>query len=296
LKAVEAQCPASRRSLGQPGLAASPKVILSRKGFDTGSGGCPSPVMPDGQMLSLPIPDPGSPITYGHTLVPGREASYYEVMTGLGIGTVTASGKRTPLTPDLGAHLDPDLVAASRSRQEGWLPSLGQVGSSQSHLRKKDVRPGDLMLFFGLFRHTVGRAGRLVPTGRRFHAVWGWLEIGGIFDVKHDVPAWATDHPHVVARGLARYQVGDNVLYTASRACYWAGGALPGGGVLDWSRQRLLTDGERCSTWRLPAAFHPEATTSPLSYHGKPERWTHDGPHVLLDTRRSRPGVRGRGQ
>lgn len=32
------------------------KVILSRKGFDSTYDGCPSPVLPDGTMLSMPIP------------------------------------------------------------------------------------------------------------------------------------------------------------------------------------------------------------------------------------------------
>ena len=32
------------------------KVILSRKGFDSANGGIPSPIMPDGTLLSLPIP------------------------------------------------------------------------------------------------------------------------------------------------------------------------------------------------------------------------------------------------
>ena len=32
------------------------KVILSRKGFDSSNGGCPSPILPDGTLLSLPIP------------------------------------------------------------------------------------------------------------------------------------------------------------------------------------------------------------------------------------------------
>jgi hypothetical protein len=32
------------------------KVILSRKGFDSEYGGIPSPIMPDGTLLSLPIP------------------------------------------------------------------------------------------------------------------------------------------------------------------------------------------------------------------------------------------------
>ena len=32
------------------------KVILSRKGFDSMNGSCPSPIMPDGTLLSMPIP------------------------------------------------------------------------------------------------------------------------------------------------------------------------------------------------------------------------------------------------
>ncbi|NCB03524.1 MAG: hypothetical protein EOM67_15440 [Spirochaetia bacterium] len=32
------------------------KVILSRKGFDSKYGGRPSPILPDGTLLSLPIP------------------------------------------------------------------------------------------------------------------------------------------------------------------------------------------------------------------------------------------------
>ena len=33
------------------------KLILSRKGFDSSSGGQANPIMPDGTVLSLPIPD-----------------------------------------------------------------------------------------------------------------------------------------------------------------------------------------------------------------------------------------------
>ena len=35
---------------------ANMKVILSRKGFDSANGGIPSPILPDGTLLSLPIP------------------------------------------------------------------------------------------------------------------------------------------------------------------------------------------------------------------------------------------------
>ena len=34
------------------------KVILSRKGFDSSYGGIPSPILPDGRLVSFPIPSP----------------------------------------------------------------------------------------------------------------------------------------------------------------------------------------------------------------------------------------------
>ena len=36
------------------------KVIISRKGFDSGYGGMPSPILPDGTMISMPIPSPAT--------------------------------------------------------------------------------------------------------------------------------------------------------------------------------------------------------------------------------------------
>jgi len=40
------------------------KIILSRKGFDSAAGGVPSPILPDGSLVSLPIPDKASKIAY----------------------------------------------------------------------------------------------------------------------------------------------------------------------------------------------------------------------------------------
>lgn len=41
------------------------KVVLSRKGMDSRAGGIPSPILPDGMLLSLPIPNEksGVPMT-----------------------------------------------------------------------------------------------------------------------------------------------------------------------------------------------------------------------------------------
>ena len=40
------------------------KIILSRKGFDDSNGGCASPILPDGTMLSMPIPSVEDDILY----------------------------------------------------------------------------------------------------------------------------------------------------------------------------------------------------------------------------------------
>ncbi len=42
------------------------RVILSRKGVDSAAGGRPSPILPDGRLFSLPIPQrPPRPIAIG---------------------------------------------------------------------------------------------------------------------------------------------------------------------------------------------------------------------------------------
>ena len=40
------------------------KVILSRKGFDSGSGGYPSIILPNNEMITLPIPSRGDTYKY----------------------------------------------------------------------------------------------------------------------------------------------------------------------------------------------------------------------------------------
>lgn len=117
------------------------KLILSRKGFDSSAGGCPSPVFPDGSFHTLPIPDPGSRIAY-------RDIHH----EGLNVGRLVASLSGDRRAGARKAHLDPDLIADVYPREPGWKPCLGQSGAAQGHLRKQSVGEGDLFLFFGLFR------------------------------------------------------------------------------------------------------------------------------------------------
>ena len=46
------------------------KLVLSRKGFDSSAGGIPSPILPDGRLISLPIPSREDDFTFADINVP----------------------------------------------------------------------------------------------------------------------------------------------------------------------------------------------------------------------------------
>ena len=82
------------------------KLILSRKGFDSSCGGQASPIMPDGTLLSLPIPDdkdiiPFSSLKWG-------EMSYLDIIQSL--------RPRVKYTNISKCHLDPDIRKDIRNR------------------------------------------------------------------------------------------------------------------------------------------------------------------------------------
>ncbi|GAA0633631.1 hypothetical protein ACFPTY_04695 [Halomonas beimenensis] len=252
------------------------KLILSRKGFDTAAGGVPSPILPDGRMIALPIPDERSVIPYGEITHQGEP-----------LGPLVADLTRGRIAPDTRAHLDPDLVADSLPRRPGWRLLFGQMGQAQSHLRNQGVGPGDVFLFFGLFRRVehLDGAWRFAADARPCHLLWGWMQVGEVLPLD-GVPAgaygWADYHPH-----RQRGDVLHNVLYLARRRLELEGlgTTLPGAGIFPgYSPERRLTapDAERVSAWRLPSWFHPGEGRPPLSYHADPTRWRRQAEHTAL--------------
>ncbi|MEB3313365.1 MAG: hypothetical protein VKL98_04400 [Cyanobacteriota bacterium] len=252
------------------------KLILSRKGFDSCAGGVPSPIFPDGGILSLPIPDPSSPITYG-------DISYPEGSLGTLVFELT--GGR--LAPHYGAHLDPDLVADSLPRLPGWRGIFGQTGPAQGHLRNQRVGPGDLFLFFGLFHPVEKRQGAYgrVRDGRPYHLIWGWLQVAEVVPLGAPPPEgydWAAYHPH-----CHRGRDPNNVLYIAQHHLSFDGltEPLPGSGTFSHvSRERQLTAShtDQVSTWALPGWFYPGENRPPLTYHGDRRRWQQGDTLTLL--------------
>lgn len=253
------------------------KIILSRKGFDSSSGGVPSPILPDGRLISLPIPDPRSPVRYGE--IGGEARDIGRLVSNLTGGRIRRSSR---------AHLDPDLVATDRTRPPGWRPLFGQEGAAQGHLLNEGVGPGDLFVFFGLFQRVIRRKGRYLfdRQAPRRHLIWGWMQVDRVVPVTDcDGPLrrWVADHPHW------HHDSPGNTLYIARRELAWPGGpamALPGSGVFERDRRLLwLTDpaAARPTQWRLPAWMWPVEAARGLSYHRKPARWSREGGVLRLD-------------
>src|SRR4051812_5848531 len=100
----------------------SMRIVLSRKGFDAANGGGPSPIFPDGRLLSLPIPSRGAPVTYADITGCGQRLD--RIVEDLSGGRIRGNQP---------AHLDPDLSRPSLPRLEGWRAAFGQVEAAQAH-------------------------------------------------------------------------------------------------------------------------------------------------------------------
>ncbi|MFX0139394.1 MAG: hypothetical protein ACFFDN_37485 [Candidatus Hodarchaeota archaeon] len=244
------------------------KIIFSRKGFDSSAGGCPSPILPDGRMISLPIPDKHSPIRY-------KDIRWQEYKLGSLVSELT--GGRIPASHF--AHLDPDLNRESFSRKSGWRPIFGQTGVAQGHLRKNRIQPGDIFLFFGLFRDVTNTSLNFEWNKRKRlrHVLWGWLQVDEILKVDNCPPSrysWARYHPHFYT-GLEK----DNAIYIARRYLELPGirkKKLSGAGTfLYFSEQLALTEktSTKPSQWELPKWLYPRDGKSPLTYHSNMARW-----------------------
>jgi len=147
------------------------RLVFSRKGFDSSAGRVPSPILPDGTLYSLPIPDPYSQIRFGDIRAKGVPIA--NLVPDLTRGRINAGNR---------VHLDPDLRHDALRRPTGWRPLFGQANSAQSHLKNQGVTCGDLFLFFGWFRRVTQDLGRwrYVPDAPDLHVLFGWLQIGGI--------------------------------------------------------------------------------------------------------------------
>jgi hypothetical protein len=159
------------------------KLVFSRKGFDSGSGGGPSPIV-NGEPLSLPIPAYGGPSA--------------TTFAALGLAEhIERFGRfaRPPVQAGDFCHHDPFFDDGK------W--AFGQEGAAQSHLAKQGVSFGDVFLFFGLFEG---------DGQRRHHRIFGVMQIE---EILHPhlcrPPPWAKQHPHFLTNDQYRWKPNNTV-------------------------------------------------------------------------------------
>jgi hypothetical protein len=259
------------------------KVVLSRKGMDSGYGGIPSPIIKSEQgywkYYTLPIPTENSNIRYSDLIL------YDGIKVSQFINDVAPKSR----TYDK-CHLDPDIRKSCLSkRPEGWQRNFGQVKSAQTHLENNQVGVGDVFLFFGWFKKAEIRNGKFqyindpdYPNG--FHAIYSYLQIDQIYKPNTGLaPEWLNDHPHVAFKHEDEFKNDNNTVYTAAELFTYKEHFNKNGSVsFVFSDDLILTKkGQPNRTvWELPQEFHPDNGIS-LSYNGL-NRWSKENSKAIL--------------
>ena len=233
------------------------RIIFSRKGFDSGAGGGPSPIAA-GRPISLPIPADGdkSRTSYGD----------------LGLGEYAANASRGRYGADALCHHDPMFLP------DGTV-ILGQCRQSQSHLANRNVGVGDVFLFFGLFAEE--------DTGELHHRIFGYLgieEIVPLGDADDATKArfLAIDHPHAIGM-----HANNDTLYVgegrmAREAASQLRLTVPGGPVTMWRRPRWMKRGgisyfpDRDENWpkgRLYRVGNGQEFVAEIGQRKAPREW-----------------------
>ncbi len=127
------------------------KIIFSRKGFDSSAGGFPSPIFPDGSLFSIPIPTTQDTDSFGDIDFVYENQSIQKILNDLTGGRVHHNRQWKDIdyaSNHQKCHIDPAPI--SEKNVEGI--ALGQVGSSEGHLRKQGISSGDIFLFYGWYK------------------------------------------------------------------------------------------------------------------------------------------------
>lgn len=245
------------------------KVILSRKGFDSAYGGYPSFILPNGKMVSLPIPSSKDTFSYDELRF-DEKTSYMEYMKK--VSAKIRDRKQIVLDQGTMCHLDPDLdKEVLCNRANNWKGCFGQAGSAQAVLEKHHVDEGDLFLFFGWFNTLVEEDDHVsFSKGDGFHAIYGYLQIGKKYYTAADesLPEWINYHPHMIERRRIRP---NNCIYIAKDRVSWDD-TIAGYGCFSFDEQlKLSKAGMSRSKWALPEIFRG----LDITYHSS-DSWKED--------------------
>ncbi len=237
------------------------RIILSRKGFDTGCGGCPSPYFVDeGKLFSLPIPSDCNFYSY-NDLRFNNEQSCFEIMEQLNIKARSCK-----------AHTDPDIRPdLFYSRDSDWIPRFGQQGNSQKHLAKQGVEKDDVFLFYGLFQDVKYINGKphFIPNTKK-QIIWGYMQIG-CEPIRVTSNPFGCHHPHFY--NSEEYEM--NTVYIGAEKLSFEP-TVAGYGTFDFDESLVLSRecGETADVYnvlKLPEHFYEHRMTGNADWRWKKE-------------------------
>lgn len=233
------------------------RIVFSRKGFDSANGGMPSPIMPDGTLLPLPIPCETDVVLYSELFHSGK--SYFDIIKELNENSYIKKHNK--------CHLDPDINKDVKIRNGKWLPLFGQAEAAAGHLMNKKVGKGELFLFFGWYMQSEFVNGQIkfVKGAPDLHLIYGYMQVKDIYIGTKGFPEEFSYHPHY-KRGLT-----NNCIYEAADKLDIMTG-YRGHGVFKFDKKLVLTkSGESRSKWNLPGFFKDVK----ISYHSE-KSWKGD--------------------
>ena len=234
------------------------KIILSRKGFDSGYGGYPSPIIETNgtkEMLSLPIPFEDDNRNFKELCY--KEQNYFKLIQDLSNGKFKKEK----------CHLDPDIRKEAIDRKDDWRGLFGQSDSAYGHLRNQNINENDVFLFFGWFREASYVGGKLQykKGAADLQVIFGYLQVGKLYVSPSidNLPDYAKTHPHAV------YKNKNNAIYEAKKL-FTEKDEIPGYGPLKFNENLILTqDGQTRSRWKKSLPFVTQESNIAISYHSK---------------------------
>lgn len=205
--------------------------------------------MPDGTLLSMPIPsndkDRYSDLSY-------NGMSYSDILKQL-----------SPRREYDHCHVDPDIRESRINRIKDWEAAFGQIGASQGLLKNAGVEKGDIFLFFGWFRKVEIINGKYRFVKRKngtfydhadMHVIYGYLQTGDILTEREKIAGYPW-HPH---SSSDRSYSDSNAIYIPSENLSIIP-ELKGYGTLDYRQDRVLTmENHNRGTWKEMPFLLPE--------------------------------------
>jgi len=240
------------------------RIILSRKGLDSGVCDLNNLLLTDANnkqhLIMIPIPSKNGKDSYDNL----------SLSQDKNVSNVAKSylSQSKIISRESLCHADPNII--NFYNEPVFLGSIGQVDQSQSHLKNKNIKEGDLIIFFGVFNNgSVKKANLEVQKNNPKHIMFGYMQIGEIIEtnnlkrnreeIEKQYP-WITKQPHW--NGYEHRK--NNCIYVASENCSFDN-TIKGFGVFEFNENLILTrDNDNCLThWNLPK----ELSGLEISYH-----------------------------